>query len=141
LIGRDKDGNPVVGKTWVERTETWKAESLDAFLVHRDEMNAQGADPGTIYVMRSGSHSNDVYKIGLTRRTPAERAVDLSSATGVPSAFEVLATWKTGDVAAVEREVHKKLKRYRVSNRREFFCLPISMIISTINGIAGHKKP
>ena len=140
LIGRDKDGNPVVGRTWVERTDTWTAESLDTFLVHRDELNARGPDPGTIYVMRSGYHSTDVYKIGLTRRAPTERAGDLSSATGVPSAFEVLATWRTGDVAAVEREVHKKLRRYRVNNRREFFCLPIAMIISTINDIVGRTK-
>lgn len=86
--------------------------------------------------MRSASHGLDLYKIGLTRREPTERASELSGATGVPTPFEVLARWEVGDVKAVEAEAHRRLKHYKVNKRREFFRAPLSTIISELDKIA-----
>jgi T5orf172 domain len=120
-IGEAKDGTSIVGKTWVQRTESWSTRSLESFVVSRSQRVIVGKDPGWIYIMRSGSHYPDLYKVGLTRRTSETRATELSSATGVPTSFEVLVQWDVGDCSAVEEEVHKRLKPLRVNKRREFF--------------------
>jgi len=120
-IGEANDGTPIVGKTWVKRTDTWSARSLSSFVVSKTSREIIGPDPGWIYIMRSGSHYDDLYKIGLTRRSSEERSIELSGATGVPTGFEVLAKWAVGDCSKVERESHERLKALRVNKRREFF--------------------
>ncbi len=92
-----------------------------------------GKDPGQIYIMRSGSHYDDLYKIGFTRRSSEARAVELSSETGVPTGFGVLASWEVGDCARVEGEIHKRLKHLRVNTRREFFRGNLQAIFRIIN--------
>lgn len=89
--------------------------------------------------MRSGSHAADLYKIGLTRRAAEARSSELSSATGVPTAFGVLAQWQVGDCATVESEVHKRLARFRVSKRREFFRVSLQTIVATINAVVRER--
>lgn len=134
-VGEDESGNPIVGKTWVERTETWSSQRLESFVVRKHEMAVQGPNPGYVYVMRSGSHGMDLYKIGRTQREPGERAAELTRATGVPTAFEVLARWKVGDVEAIEQEAHRNLRQYKVNKRREFFRVPLPVIIAEIDKI------
>ena len=85
--------------------------------------------------MRSGAHQLDVYKIGRTQRDPSERARELTGGTGVPTPMEILARWEVGDVVAVETEAHRRLAKYRVNRRREFFRGPLPVIIDT-NGTA-----
>jgi len=85
--------------------------------------------------MRSGSHHDDIYKIGLTRRTTGERADELSSASGVPTGFEVLANWKVGNCSKFEKELHDRLKNLRVNKRREFFRGNLQEIIKAINEV------
>ena len=131
-IGEDEDGNPIVGKTWVERTETWSSHSVESFLVRKYEKRIQGPNPGHVYIMRSGSHALDLYKVGKTRRAPEVRARELTGVTGVPTSFEVLATWEVGDVDYVENEAHHRLRTYKVNRRREFFRAPLSTIVAEI---------
>ena len=135
VVGEDESGNPIMGKTWVERTETWSSQRLESFVIQKHETVVQGRRPGSVYVMRSGAHDIDLYKIGRTQREPSERARELTRSTGVPTGFEVLARWEVGDVEAVEAEVHRNLKGYRVSKRREFFRAPLSAIIAEIEKI------
>jgi hypothetical protein len=135
-IGQDESGQPIVGKTWVERTDTWSTQKLESFVLRSGSEPSTGPNAGSIYVMRSGSHGLDLYKIGLTKRTPDQRAAELSSATGVPTPFEVLAKWDVDDVYTVEAEAHRALGRYKVNKRREFFRAPLSTIIREINAIA-----
>jgi hypothetical protein len=85
--------------------------------------------------MRSGSHYTDLYKIGLTRRSSETRATELSSPSGVPTGFEVLAQWEVGDCSAVEKEVHKRLKSLRVNRRREFFHGNLQIIVGVIDQV------
>jgi len=140
-IGEAKDGTPIVGKTWVERTESWSSRSLESFVVSRSHRVIIGKDPGVIYIMRSGSHYTDLYKIGLTRRDSEKRAGELSSATGVPTSFEVLVQWEVGDCSAVEQEVHKRFKPLRVNKRREFFRGNLQVIVSVIDQVLRESTP
>lgn len=136
-IGEDKNGEPIVGRTWVSRHESWSAGSPESFLLQRNRTEPKGPDPGVIYVQRSPAHDVNVYKVGLTRRSAAERAKELSSATAVPLPFGVLATWDVGDCAFVEREVHRELAAYRINPRREFFHAELSLICGTIESVIG----
>ena len=45
---------------------------------------------GYTYILLNRAFQNDHYKIGMTTKTPEERARELSSATGIPRDFEVL---------------------------------------------------
>ncbi len=57
----------------------------------------------------------------------------LTSATGVPTKFEVLAEWAVGDCATVEKIVHNRLRAYRVNKRREFFRVSLSKAVEIVN--------
>ncbi|MBX3347793.1 MAG: GIY-YIG nuclease family protein [Nitrospira sp.] len=132
-VGQTKDGTPIVGQTWVKRTETWKAQSLSSFVISRTPCLSSGEDPGWIYIMRSGSHHDDIYKIGLTRRTTEERAKELSGSTGVPTGFEVLFSWVVGDCAKFEQELHRRLKHLRINRQREFFRGNLQEIVKAVS--------
>lgn len=137
-IGEDKNGIQIVGKTWVERTETYSARSPEIFVIDNMPRKSTGKDPGIVYIMRSSAHGNDIYKVGLTRRAAGERAVEIGSSTGVPLPFEVLASWEVPDCGRVESEVHKHLKPFRLSKRREFFRTSLSSIVATIEHVIGN---
>lgn len=134
-FGEDPDGNPIAGRTWVERRDCWFTHDPNSFLIRREIPADPGADPGEVYVMRSPSHEKDVYKIGLTRRPVSVRAQEIGYSTGVPLPFGILANWSVGDCSAVEANIHKRLSLYRVSKRREFFRAPLSLIIRTIDEV------
>jgi hypothetical protein len=132
-FGEDQDGNPIAGRTWVERRESWFTHDPTSFLVRRTKSDVAGPDPGTIYVMRSPAHERDLYKIGLTRRPVDVRAQEIGQPTGVPLPFGVLANWEAGDCSGIEAEVHRELAHYRVSKRREFFRAPLAMIVKVVD--------
>ena len=76
--------------------------------------------PGRVYILRSSSHASGLVKVGMTQRSVAERAKELSSATGVPSPFIVMFEEEVGGAGLAERLVHEKLRKFRVNERREF---------------------
>jgi hypothetical protein len=134
-IGEDQSGNPVPGKTYVERLESWSARRPESFLVRKRASVVEGPDPGFVYVMRSASHERDVHKIGLARKSAEGRADELSQATGVPLPFGVLAQWEVGNCSGAEAEIHLRLARYRLNKRREFFRVSLSAIVATIEQV------
>lgn len=73
-------------------------------------------------------------KVGMTNRDPAERARELSRATGLPSPFIVVFEQLFEDCSVAERYVHTYLaqKGYRISDNREFFNAPVNQIIRAI---------
>ena len=131
-IGTDKDGNPIVGRTWAERRDVWHASKPASFLIQSNEKQIEGPDPGVVYIVSSPASGADVYKVGLTRRTAEQRAKELSSATGVALPFGVVANWEVGDCAAVEKAVHRDLDWCRLSSRREFFYTKLSTIVEAV---------
>jgi hypothetical protein len=139
-IGEDVDGNPIIGRTWVRRLESWSARNPESFLLQRSTTVPIGPDPGRIYVIRSPAHDIDVYKVGFTRRTVDERARELGTATGVPLPFAVLASWDVANCAGTEGEVHRRLESRRVSSRREFFHATLPEIVATIEGVIAEAQ-
>jgi T5orf172 domain len=139
-FGEDQDGHPIIGRTWVERRETWFKHDPASFLIHTTNQTPQGPAPGTIYIIRSPSHEIDLYKVGLSKREVAKRAQEIGHATGVPLPFGVLATWEVGDCRTIEIKVHRALAHYRVSKRREFFSAPLPRIISIIDRVIKHDS-
>lgn len=131
-IGQDKNGNQIVGKTWVERIERYSVKGIESFVISNTSTIEVGNDPGIIYIIRSTSHGLDLYKVGLTRRSVQERATEIGSSTGVPLPFDVLASWQVSDCASIEKEIHKQLKPYRVNKRREFFRTSLPFIVATV---------
>lgn len=134
-LGQDKDGQPVAGRTWVTKTETWVEVKPQAFLMRRKASEPAGPDPGIVYVVRSPAHELELYKVGLTRKTAEGRAGELSSTTSAPLPFGILAQWAVGDCGYVEKEAHARLDAFRVSHRREFFKAPLSYIVRVVEGI------
>lgn len=77
-------------------------------------------DIGYLYMLGNDCMPG-IYKIGMTRRDPDARALELSKATGVPTPFNVLHAKKVFSPALAERHVHQELACCRVNDSREFF--------------------
>lgn len=75
---------------------------------------------GWVYIL-SNEYMPGIYKIGMTTTSPDIRAKELSSATGVPTPFNIEATFHCDDPAISERAVHDDLSNYRINESREFF--------------------
>lgn len=75
---------------------------------------------GWIYVLRNKCYLDDIYKVGMTMRSPEERAKELSR-TGVPCEFEVIKAYHSTNPIADEAEIHSELSDFRISDNREFF--------------------
>jgi predicted transport protein len=91
---------------------------------------------GYIYILFNRAFQNDHYKIGMTTKTPEERARELSAATGIPRDFEVLYEQRVIDCKQAERLLHNKLRRYRSAGNREFFQIPLKEAIKALEGVA-----
>lgn len=134
-LGEDQEGNKLIGRTWVSRKDMWSEKKLSSCMIERPSSDLVGEDPGEIYVQRTDSNEKDVYKIGLTRRSSEIRSKELSSATGVPTPFFVLANWQVENCSTVEKLVHQRLENHRINPRREFFHADLRLITSTIKDV------
>lgn len=74
----------------------------------------------------------EVYKVGMTMRSPNARAVELSGVTGVPTPFDVVYYAEVAEPMAQEKRVHEALNAYRVNSGREFFKAHLWTIIQAI---------
>ena len=73
---------------------------------------------GWIYIAQA--NENDMLKIGRTSKHPIERAKTLSS-TGVFHNYEIIFSLKVFNQFFVEKNVHERLKKFRV--KKEFFLI------------------
>jgi len=87
-------------------------------------------EPGFLYLMTNPAMPGLV-KIGMTTRSPEERAQELAS-TGVPMPFHVAAAWPVDDVRSAERDAHEALDRYRVNDQREWFRVSVPAAIKAL---------
>lgn len=76
---------------------------------------------GFVYVLSNPVMQDDVYKIGMTLRSPVARTIELSQGTGVPAHFDLLYYMEVENPAKVEAEIHRLLQSQRVNDCREFF--------------------
>lgn len=86
---------------------------------------------GFVYVLQNLEMPN-IYKVGMTTRSPHERAAELSSTTGVPVLFDVVYYAEVSDPIRQEKRVHKALEKFRVNSGREFFKTNLHTIIQAI---------
>ena len=91
---------------------------------------------GFVYVLVNPSIP-DLFKVGMTERSPEERAREVSVGTGVPTPFEVLAAVPSGNPAEDERSVHAVLSDGRVGDDREFFSGGALQIIQAVEKATG----
>lgn len=91
---------------------------------------------GYIYALINSSMPGLV-KVGRTSKEPSERAKELSTATGVATAFIVAYQRKFANCIAAEEQTHIILehKGFRVSKNREFFEAPLHIIVETISSL------
>lgn len=92
---------------------------------------------GFVYVL-SNLEMPDVYKVGMTTRSPHARAAELSKVTGVPTPFDVVYYAEVSDPMGQEKRVHEALSAYRVNSGREFFKTHLWTIIQAIQDPEAH---
>ena len=92
-----------------------------------------------VYILSNPS-SPGLLKIGYTKQTPEERCKQISSATGVALPYKIEWAYKCFNGETVEREVHHKLKAYRVNNNKEFFQVSLEEAKETIKLIGNKFK-
>lgn len=73
-----------------------------------------------VYILSNPSMPG-LLKIGYTKLDPYERSLQIGRGTGVPQEFEVEWAYRCFNGEEIEGEVHKYLKKYRVTSNREFF--------------------
>lgn len=131
--GYDKNGRPILGKTWVERTDTFYTGTKGVTKVDQSALFT-GENAGYIYVMRQPTTADDIFKIGLTTRNVQTRSEELFN-TSVADKFFVIASFPTKNCKEAERQIHAALDTYRVSTRREFFRCNLKKILETCEQI------
>lgn len=133
-VGEDKHSRPIRGRTWVHQHLSWveSKERSESLVARRPLSLTEGRNPGYIYVMRSAAHPRDLFKIGLTRRSPEQRAAELTRDTSAPDQFLVVQDWAVSDCVLAEERIHRALEGYRINPRREFFSAPYRLVCDTI---------
>lgn len=93
---------------------------------------------GFVYVLVNDSLP--YLKIGKTYRSPAQRAVELSS-TGVPTPFVVAYSRYVENCDLLETEIHRRLSEKRVNANREFFAEDLSVVVELIESLVSPSLP
>lgn len=136
-VGKDKEGRDIHGRTWVQQNLSWAERDTYSDAVMATNVTQaetfSGPNAGFLYIMRSASDRKDIYKIGLTRRSPEARAGELSSKTGVPTKYLVVEDWEVADCVLAEKLIHEELEQYRINDRREFFLAPYKLLRSVVD--------
>lgn len=89
---------------------------------------------GHVYILVNASMP-ELVKVGKTTQTPNIRADTLSSATGVPTIFQVFKSYSVSDCDAAEKFAHTALEGSvgRPNKNREFFNGPAQTICSILD--------
>lgn len=94
---------------------------------------------GIVYIFRDPKGADEIYKIGKSRRTAAERLAELNAETSNYQALEMVGDVIVDDMDGVESAVHRRLSAYRIHRRREFFAAPLETVLSVVREVAaGH---
>ncbi|WP_448103967.1 GIY-YIG nuclease family protein [Pedobacter panaciterrae] len=134
--GKNKSGETIQGKTWVQKILTWFDDSETSLTVRVNEhQHFNSVNAGYIYLLRNASHDIDIFKIGLTKRSVETRAKELSSKTGVVDKFLTAEKWYVKDCILAESQIHEKLKVHRISGKREFFKISYTDALKTIQTV------
>ena len=84
-----------------------------------------------VYVLVNKSMP-DMVKIGMTIREVEERAKEISGATGVPTPWVPVYSFKCFNSYKLEQEIHEHLNAVRVAGNREMFYMHSRDAIDTV---------
>jgi|TARA_R100000084_G_C4633931_1_gene139949 hypothetical protein len=104
----------------------------------KDIYRNRGKADQWVYIL--SSFNNDYYKIGYTKNEPELRAKQISASTGVAHPYKVEFAFQCFNGEALEHEVHRKLKHYRVNSNREFFDVTLHEAIDVIVDLGKNYK-
>lgn len=91
---------------------------------------------GFVYILSNDFLKENLLKIGMTTRTPEDRARELyETHTGVPGKFEVIYHKEVENCEFAEDLIHRNLSQYRVNEYREFFNIPLQVAIKIIEDV------
>lgn len=95
--------------------------------------NNHSSNHGYVYILSNPSMPG-LLKIGMTRFDPTRRVQELSSATGVPTPFQLVYYREFHDCVAAELEIHSifATKGLRYNDQREFFSVDTVEAINTL---------
>ena len=88
---------------------------------------------GHIYIFSNNEFKSDVYKIGKARNV-FKRMSAFTTAYVEPLKIEFISD-KCNNYSVVEREVHIRLKRYRIKTNREFFNICLETAVKVIENV------
>ena len=95
---------------------------------------------GYIYCLSNPTFGENIYKIGFTKRTPAERAAELHT-TGIAMPFKIEFAKKVRDYKGKEKSIHTFLElndpKYRINKNREFFKIKLELVKALFDIIDG----
>lgn len=84
--GFDKSGRKIIGKTWVERNDVYYSTPKGVTKVNGvDYFDSENA--GYVYVMRQPTHEENIFKVGLTKRSTEKRRKELSNTSSADKFF------------------------------------------------------
>jgi len=99
-------------------------------------------DPGFIYIVTNEILKPHIVKIGLTRDNPNKRVQQLSNQTAIPLPFTLRCVFEVYNCGNFEKDVHSKLRKYRVIKNKEFFEIPWFAAAKEISYITKlYKRP
>lgn len=91
---------------------------------------------GYIYILSNKYYRNgNLLKIGMTSRTVDKRVGELNRAFGVPEDFYVVFKKQARVPSVAEKEIHRRLSRYRINKSREFFLVDSSVAIDAVTDV------
>ena len=78
---------------------------------------------GFIYVLSNPQFKKNVFKVGLTTNSPAQRIGELSSTTGIPTKFQLEALYEVPEskLKGIEKSAHLRLTELGHHVGKEFF--------------------
>lgn len=135
-LGFDKKGREILGKTWVERSDSYYTNRKDVTTASlNSNVQYDGENAGHIYIMRQPTHEEGIFKVGLTRREPETRRKELSNTSSVDKFF-IVCSYQVKDCVVAEKLIHEDLKKFRITSRREYFRCDLKIIIDSCEKIA-----
>jgi hypothetical protein len=133
-IGLDKKGNPIHGRTWVNKNLSWFEAKEEELTIEKKENKYSDINSGYVYILRNPIMEENIFKIGLTRNNVDDRASQLSK-TSVPDKFYKMQEWNVKDCFKAEKLIHSKLDKFRIDPRREFFKINFDVALKVVKEV------
>ena len=122
-----------------KRLEEMTAAKTNVEKKKAEIVKLQNGKAGTVYIISNiGSFGENVYKVGMTRRSEPQERVDELGDASVPFPFDVHCFIFSDDAVSLETALHHELNNRRVNKvnlRKEFFNISIEELQAMVERI------